>query len=268
MAETARRRLRDILADLVPPWLSDRVGKNVGYRFLWAIVALFDHLIEIALQGLVARFPGAGTNTALPLIGRSRGIPRGRNETASSYAERLRTFLEQWSRAGSDEETARQLQAYLNAGTRIRVFRRKDGACLTLNADGTVVRHATTAWDWDSVSHPERAGFWSEEWIVVYSTPFALRPGTIGDVTGMDGRCLGHMSTPQEADVARGILGSWKSAHTRVRAVIFTSDASLFDPDTPASMPDGTWGAWSTRGSSSRVASGRNLTTCRYWEPR
>lgn len=264
---TARVRFRDMVAALVPPWLSARVGKNVGYRVLWAMAAPLDSAAQTVVEGILSWFPGLGTPTALPLIGRSRGLRRGRMETVTDYAVRLRGWLDAWREAGSDERLARELQTYLGDAPRIRIFKRTNGACMTLNPDGTVVRHATTAWDWDSVSNPERAAFWSEMWIVVYPTPFLKRAGTLGGLSN-DGYGIGHRVKLQEAEAAKGILAQWKSAHSRIRAVIWTTDATLFDPETPASMPDGTWGNWGNYGSGSRVKGNRNLSTCRYWEPR
>lgn len=260
-------RFRDAFRRFIPPWLVDRVqaGLTVGFRFLWAMIAPLDAALEVIVQGMQAAWPGKGTPTALPLLARSRGILRGQTETEEHYAERLRGWLDTWRNAGSAETIARQLHEYLGNNPRVRVVNRA-GVWVTVNEDGSVERH-TQAWDWDSVSNPERAGFWSEIWIIIYPTQWADAPDygvarNYGDPSG-----LGHLCTPQEYDTVHGLISQWKAVHTKVRTVIWTSDTALFDPATPASLPNGTWGTWSTQGSGSRVASGRELVTCRYWEP-
>lgn len=261
----AEFRLRDALHLITPWWLSDRVeaGKTVGYRYLWSAVSVLDALLEGQLQGLQAPWPGKGTPTALPYIGRSRGILRGQSDTDEEYAAKLRGWLDRWLAAGSQLAIAREIHDYLEDHPRVRVINRS-GHWVTLNADGTT-ETADAAWDWDSVSNPERANYWSELWVVVYTTNIPPA-GTWGDGRKWGARDsgLGHVITRIDRDALRNLISTWKSAHSLVRAVIWTSDDTLFDPTDAGTCPDGTWGQWSKGGSGSRVAS-RN-TTCRYWE--
>lgn len=256
-------RVRDILRDVVPWWLSDRhfsSGKDVGFRLLWAIVAPLDGYLEMLHESLEAAWPGVGTPSALPLIGRTRGILRGEAETSDEYAARLRGWLDAWRDAGSQKAIARELHGYLAGHPRVRVVNRA-GHMVTIGADGTVTAEQV-AWDWDSVSNPERHGDWSDLWVIVYRTPaWALEAswGSGGTWGAGDGGGLGHAVPRASVDAVKGILGQWKAAHTRVRAVVWTSDAALFDPANPSSMPDGNWGQWSSPS--------RNYTSCRYWEP-
>jgi hypothetical protein len=263
---TARLRFRDVLERIVPWWLSNRPGKDVGYRFLWGPVAVLDVLQESLLQGMQASWPGAGTPTALGYIGRSRGVIRGLSDTDEEYEARLRGWLDRAELLGSMEGLALELHEYLLGRPRVRVVNRA-GRWVTVDTDGTVTR-ATAAWDWDSVTNPERAGFWSEEWVIIYPTTYA-KSGTWGDGRKYGARDsgLGHVVTRHEREVVRGIISDSKGGHSKVRSVLWTSDAALFDPANPASLPDGTWGEWSMLVGTSRVASGRNTTTCRYWEP-
>lgn len=259
-------RFRDTVRKYLTWWLRDRPheGKTVSFRYIWSMVAPVDAFVDVLLQGLVAPWPGLGTPTALPAIGRSRGVVRGRLDTDESYALKLRGWLERWRLAGTMEGIARNVQEYLGTPSRIRVVNRA-GRWLTLNADGTIERH-TQAWDWDSVSNPERAGFWSEIWIIIYDPPYANRPGTLGDVIEDDGLCLGHLCPLGERDILLGLFRTTKSAHTKTRTVIWTDDDTLFDPEDPGSLPDGTWGEWFTGGEGARVPSNRD-PDCRYWEP-
>lgn len=266
---TVARRFRDEIRSYVVPWLSDRHGatpeRSAGFRFLWSMVAPLDAAMDVLVQGLRAAHPGQGTPTALPLIGRSRGMIRGQGESDAAYGARLTTWLDRWRIAGTAEAIATALHEYLGNHPKVRVITRS-GIWVTAELDGSITR-TTATWDWDSVSHPGRAGFWSDIWIVIYPTQWANAPGVIGDdAYGLgDGYGAGHQASRIEVDAVKSILAQWKSAHTKVRAVIWTSDATLFDPLTPASCPNGAWGGWGTTGSS-RVASSRNTTTCRYWE--
>lgn len=262
-------RIRDQLRGWVPWWLSDRhysSGKSVGFRFLWAMISLLDVFAEWIVQSLQAPWPGKGTPTALPYIGRSRGILRGQVDTDDEYASKLRQWLDKWAAAGSARQLAIELHEYLGNHPMVRVITRS-GIWVTVAADGSVTT-TTATWNWDGTSHPDRAGYWSEMWIVVYPTQWAAS-GTWGDGRVWGGRDggLGHIVTRVEYDAVKSLIAQWKSAHSKVRAVIWTSDATLFDPTNPATCPNGTWGAWGTAGDGSRVASGRNTTTCRYWEP-
>lgn len=273
-------RVRDTLPSLVTTWLSDRVqnGRTVGFRVLRALVMGLDALLDMAVQGLDAWF-GFGTPTALPLLGRSRGILRGRSETQAEYATRLRAWLETWPEAGSSELIALSIHQYLGTNPTVRIIQRGEviGGVLqpskwvTCESDGTITR-TSALWNWDTISHPARSDaaepYWSDEWIVIQTSPFAERSGTLGSMTGEDGHALGHAAAHAEVDAVHGLVGQWKGGHSCVSAVIWTTDATLFDPTDPSTCPNGRWGAWGMYDGSLYVPSSRNTTTCRYWEPR
>lgn len=269
------RRFRDVFKKYTVAWLNDRpgelAGKTVGYRLLWAMIAPLDVFAEYALQAVQAPWPGRGTPSALEEIGRSRGMIRGQGETDDAYAARLLTWLERSRQYGSMLSTARAIHEYLGNRPRVRVYNRA-GACLEVAAStGAVTRYAagSTAWDWDSVSHPGRSGYWWDLWACVYPSQWTDSP-----VLEAGSRVLGAQpnlgvgcsATRVERDALASLVEQHTSAHSHMRAVIFTSDAALFDPAVPATQPDGQWGAWSTTGSGSRVASHRNVTSCRYLE--
>jgi hypothetical protein len=267
-------RLKDLVDRYVPPWLANRVSKGLtsGHRYLWGLVAPLDALLDVFNQGLVARFPGVGTPTALPYIGRSRSLIRNQNETAAEYGARLEKWLDTHPEAGSQEIIGVAIHSFLANRPRVRVINRA-GLWLTVEEDGEITRQQSDAWDWDSVSHPERnepeTPWWSDLWVVVQVSQWAHRDGTMGDLPGHDGYAWGHYASLPEVDAVKGLFSQWKGAHSRIRAVIWTTDPDLFDPDVPASCPDGTWGEWGIYDvDNNYVPSGRNLTSCRYWEPR
>lgn len=268
-------RFRDVFRRFTVGWLNERPGqvrgRTVGYRLLWSMIAPLDAAAEIMMQSLQAPWPGQGTPTALPLIGRSRGMIRSQGETDEEYAARLRTWLDRARQFGSMLSTARAIHEYLGNRPRVRIYNRA-GACLEVaQTTGAVTRYGagTTGWDWDSVSNPERAGYWWDLWACVYPMQWSpspvLAPGSrkLGAVPNLG---VGCTATREEHDALVGLVQQHKSAHSHMRAVIFTTDASLFDPAVPASLPDGNWGNWSGAGNGSRVVSSRNVTTCRYLE--
>lgn len=267
---SAYSAFRDNLQNRVPWWLGDRHLKtppySVGFRFLWVIMAVYDATVETVMQGLQAAWPGVGTPTALPLIGRSRGITRGEADTDATFTVKLRSWLTKWQGAGSMRQLAIEIHEYLGNAPKVRIVNRA-GFMTTVAADGTVTT-AQCAWNWDGTSNPERVGYWSDLWIIIYPTQWAIADNWGAGTWGaLDGGGLGHQAGRVAVDAIKGIIGQWKSAHSKVRAVIWTSDATRFDPATPSSLPDGQWGNWGTTGAGARVASHRNLTTCRYWEP-
>lgn len=262
------RRFRDEIRSYAVTWLSDRHAAtpelSAGFRFLWTMVAPLDAAMDVLVQGITAAWPGAGTNSALPLIGRSRGIIRGRIDTDDVYAAKLRAWLDKWPYAGTMRQLAIEIQQYLGTSPMVRIVNRA-GYWTTVDSAGVVTTTQQT-WSWDGTSNPERAGYWSEIWIIIYPTPYAVG-GTWGDGRTWGGRDagIGQRVTRVERQALRSIIDQWKSAHTKVRAVIWTSDASLFNPAVPASLPAGTWGEWATHGAGSCVAAGRNQASCRYW---
>ena len=266
---SAKLRFRDAFRSYVPRFLADRAGKNVGFRFLWVMIASLDVAAQALVEGIQAAQPGIGTPSALARIGRTRGIQRGIIDTDETYSERLRKAIDTWREAGSAYELARQIRAYLGTSPRVRVITRS-GIWVTIDTDGTeTVQQAV--WDWDSLSHPERAGFWSEMWVVVYGAHYTVQPtwGS-GRKWGDRREGLGHQFPSEQSRDLRTILRTWKSAHSYIRAVIWTNDNTQFNPIDTFSCPNGQWGSWGIPSidgdpTSTRVRSPR-FTNCRYWE--
>lgn len=267
--------ISDSVAHFVPYWLANRKDRNVGYKILYAIALVLDSMVEFSLQGIYARFPGKGTTTALPYTGRSRGIIRGEAETDASYEARLRAWLDIWPNAGSDEVLARAIQSYLANSPRVRIVDRS-GHWTTLESDGTVTR-TNAAWDWDSISNPERSDplypWWSDIWIIIYPCEWPITGSALASLVGVWGTSelgTGHAVQRAAVDAITALCAQWKGTHCWLQAIIWSYDSSLFNPSSPGSLPDGRWGQWHkwAPGSGSVPARGGAADgTVRYWIP-
>lgn len=260
--------LTDRLAEFLPSWLNDdQPNPSVGFRVLFGLVRFVDVGLAGALQASLDAV-GRGSPSALKYVGEARGVTRGRLDTDDTYRAKLPTWIDRWKECGSQRRLALEIAEYLG-DSRVRVINRA-GHWITVDADGTVTETDAT-WDWDSISHPERSDpdnpYWSDLWVVVYPT-WPVRTGTIADLVASDTRGVGHLCPRSEVDALKRIFLTWKAGHSCVRTVIWTSDPARFDPSDPSSCPNGRWGAWGIFDGGSFIASDRDLTTCRFWEPR
>lgn len=263
-APSVKKGLRNSL--VVPKWLANRPGLQVGYKYLFSAAVILDAFIDFAIQGITAGFPGLGTPTALPLIGETRGLIRGEAETDAGYAVRLRAWIQTHVDKGASYILAGLIQAYLGNTPTVRIVNRA-GFWVSVDPSGTVTT-ATAAWDWDSVSNPERLLWWSDLWIIIYPTEWAVA-GTIGATAAPshDVEALGHLVPPAAVDAILGLVHDWKGAHSWVQAIIWSYDDTLFDPATPAAPgnPDGTWGNFSINVGGVQVPA--RGASSRYWIP-
>lgn len=263
---------------VVPKWLANRAGRNAGYRFLYTMARTLDIFWEWAFQGTQAWWPGVGTPTALPYIGRSRGILRGEADTDADFDAKLIAWLDTWDEWASNPRLAKEISGYLANKPLVRVVNRA-GFWITLNTDGTVTSTSPTeaawAWDWDSVSNPRRTDgptrWWSDLWIIVYPTEWPIAPTVAARATSVhDGQGLGHTVPRTTADQVLALVQLAKASHTFIQAIVWSYDATLFDPaSVNAGNPDGTWGypGKFSGGSYVPARTGAADGRVRYWEP-
>lgn len=280
-----------MLGGFVPRWLSNRKGLNTGFKILWVPARVLDGIIEAALEGVRCWLPGyavapvgqqlVDASTALPYAGRSRGILQGEAESSAAYASRLQAWRTTWENAGSDELLVAAIQSYLGNTPTVRVVNRA-GAWTSIAPDGTITRNVpgtasapAWTWNWDSVTAPERAGWWSDMWIVVSPCEWAVTGTQLSDLVGLwgtyNGGGLGHACGRAAVGAILSLVAQWKGAHTWVPAIIWTYDATLFDPtQVNAGNPDGTWAYWgkSVGGNIRPSRTGATDGRCRYWTPR
>ena len=273
------RGLRDALRAFVPIWLQDRPGFRNGYKFLYMAALLGDIAITWMVQAVYAWLPGyslgvtglaVDPSSALPLVGQGRAIVRGEIETDASYAARLVTWLTTWEAAGSAEILASQVQAYLANTPTVRIVDRA-GNWVTIDPSGHITT-TSAAWDWDSVSNPERAGWWSDLWVIVYPCEWPITGTNLASLVGAwgtyQGVGTGHKVPRAQNDAIRAIVAQWKGAHVWVEAIIWSYDATLFVPGAPVSGdPDGTWGNWSKYVGGVQVPARLNDGRVRFWIP-
>lgn len=264
---------KDTFGSYVPKWLSNRPGRNAGFRFLWSMIVGLDMLLETARQGVLAAWPGKGTPTADPLIGQSRGLLQGENETAAHFEERCIRWLTTWENAGSDEELANEIQQYIGNTPEVRIVTRA-GNWTILSSSGVFSYVTGVPLNWDSQTYPAYSSRWSDIWIIISPCEWPVTGPTLASLVGVwgtyQGVGTGHACGRAAVDAILSLVQLWKGAHCYVRAIVWTYDPTKMNPAYPASLPDGNWGKWGKNG-----ATFLGLTTyvasrdpaLRFWEP-
>ena len=229
-------RFRNSFRYLVPAWRATGDGE----RELYAYGLIKDAFLERVRQGLEARFPTRAAESALELIGRDRGIIRGRSESAAAYAARLVAW--RYPRGhrvrGNPFALLSQVRAYFG-GT----------ACATIDVRGNLDELCAAgaesfavgqSWDWDNAPVAPR---WARFWLLVGPVDGSA-PQPDFDDPGMwadDAPTVGVVGvTPDDCRAIRRLFKApaWKPAGVRAEWLVFRFDGSL-----PA--PDGPWGTWS-----------------------
>lgn len=103
---------RSWLPRLAPEWLADMNG----HAWLWANGDVMDWLDAIAHEFVQARFPDMAQEDILSVIGGERGISRGADETAESYAGRLKDAWTSWKHGGTPIAILKAVSAVLPSG--------------------------------------------------------------------------------------------------------------------------------------------------------
>lgn len=277
--------IREMMRDFTPRRFVDALPElpSYGWKALWAFGLLPDAFVDWALQGSRAFLPGLGTPTALPWIARGRDLVRGRIETQAEHVARLIAWLDLHTDRGTMVGMTREIQNYLgrtNAGQFHTVMcvsrrntwgiRRGDGAYEYYDDN-----QISYAWDWDSVSHPERAGLWSDMWIIVIPSAYENH---LAWFWASPDSALGHDAPQAQVIKLREIVKKWKAARTRVRGIIWApkfvpagydlAGALVFDPLPGGPVPfkpDGTWGKYSKLDGNGRSVPSRPKFL-RFWD--
>jgi hypothetical protein len=234
------KTFRQVYKWLVPPFLLEGEGALV----LESLSAIVDSATQRLRSGLEARFPSYAGESALALIGRDRGIVRGRSETAEHYAARLIAW--RYPRGhrvrGSAFALLEQFSEYFGGVD-----------CWTIDVRGS--RHDRTAageesysygnaWDWDGEGATPN---WGRFFVVLDLEGIASEqlewsdPDLWGGAFGDPDYTIGQLGINHEDVLAlrRMMTGrAWKPAGVRAEWVIVSLDGT--EP-----TPDGTWLHWS-----------------------
>lgn len=253
---------RDSLLRIAGPFLQDATSQQI----LYPLGTILDAGAEFVTEGLLARFPGLGTPTALPYHGRDRKIVRGFAESDPAYANRLVGWLDSHRTRGNPYALMRQLQGYCSPQIpRIRTVNNA-GFFHTLNIDGSTSYQRTSGlWNWDG-----NTAAWARFWVIIYSTasgPWATSPAWgSGNNWGNPGQTWGTTATSDQVAAVRAIISDWKPAGTRCNNIIIAFDDASFDPaGSPGpGYPGGTWGGPAVVTNGQYVAS--RLSSARYWD--
>lgn len=276
------RGFRSRLLQWGPIWLGNRLGLNTGYKILYSGALVLDIAMKAMIEGVRCWYPGllvappgqalVDWTSSLQYAARSRGYIQGENESPESFAARMINWRTDWENAGSSEVLAKEIQAYLGNTPTVRIVDRS-GFWVSIAPDGTITT-ANAAWDWDSVSNPERVGWWSDLWIILYPCEWPISGTQLSDLVGLWGTYTGYGTGHQVDRVAvsaiQQLVAQWKGAHSFVEAILWSYDATLFVPGTPAlGDPDGTWGNWAKEVAGALVPArtGASDGRVRYWTP-
>lgn len=260
-------RLRTLRKFLAPSWLTSGEGELLGY----ALDIVKDDFVDRVYRGLLARFPGGSIlglpadtapEDALAALGRDRRVVRGIGESATSYAARLKTWLDDRKTAGNPFALMARLSEYVGPTTGAS-FRTVDarGNWYSRAADGTESYLLNQAnWDWDGLFDGSN---WAQFWVIIYpGTRWSAGPTWGTGTWGAAGQTWGSTATQGEVQTLRAIVADWKLAGSRCKNIIIAFDPSSFDPTAPE--PDGTWGQWSDPGLVAQPPV--RLATARYWD--
>lgn len=221
-----------------------RLQTTMGFRVLYTIAGAADATIELAVQGLLARFPGVGTPAALSTIGRDRLIPRGQSETDDAYAAREVAWREAHRRAGNPYLEMEQVQAYHSDAAYLQLVN-AHSCWYELSAAGARLRTLANPanWDWDGIFLKARA------WLILYPPPSLFErdltwANTDGSTWGDDPNATwGSTATVQQVADIRNLLDHWRSSGAFFQHILVGfADVPLNPADTNPPLPDGQWG--------------------------
>lgn len=269
------RNFRLIRRLIAPRWLTDGDGGLVGY----SLDMVKDAFVERLRQGLMARLPQndpTGTTTApddaLTAMGRDRRVIRGIGETAPSFANRLKKWLDDRPTQGNPFTLMKKLSEYTGPGPSFRTVDAQ-GNWYSRDVDGTetyVFKQANWNWD-DRPTNDDGDLRWSRFWVIIY--PNGLwedSPEWADPSAPVWGECpgtYGTTATLEEVTTIRSLVAEWKPAGTRCVNVIIALDPASFDPASAVNdpgMPAGLWEHWSRNVGGVQVPA--RLDTARYWD--
>lgn len=249
-----RRTLTSFLLANAPPWLL----RTQGRKFLEAVGQAFDALDQRVVDGVRSRWPLAVDNSSLALLGRERRLRRGLYETDTTYARRLRVWLDRHRVRGGPYALLGQLHDYFLSflpGRKDVVY--WSGTRRWIDEDGAITRDSI---EWEADGSDE----WAQIWVVFYVPDLIALPGDLlmtldhEILTTLDGDSLATSEsispgdlTPAEAEIFTGIVREWSAAHVkRIHVVLIWDDRRLWSYPQPVPQwgdIETTWGEQGAR---------------------
>ncbi len=211
--------LRVLLRTLIPRWLQN----GVVFKLLYAIVAQFDMLVEMATAALRKRYPEANSEDVGKLLGSDRQIIRGKDEPWSTYSIRLRSWLDAHRNHGGPYGLLEQLRAYWAVTPFV----------IELYYAGTVPRRYFKLWETGLITRglalwePENAATHFSRWALRYHWPEELPAPLDWGQSGLkwgDGHVWGSGLSAETVAHLRRVPSQWGNAHSR--GIIILQDPS------------------------------------------
>lgn len=238
---------------VVPPWLQRRVGGAL----MTALGTPVDTLIDRTAASIKLRFPAyneaAIDGAALSYIGRDRKIRRGPEEDETTYARRLRLWLDSHRTRGGAYALLRQLYAYTVDWLNVRMdVVYQSGTRRWIDEAGTITADSIA---WGGHGNPMQ---WAHAWVFFY-LPATIQIGADYLVTSDGDRIVtsdgdyivatrsitpGEI-TAEESAIFTSIVREWSAAHLPyITVVLLWSTRRLWNYPQP--VP--TWAEWGASG--------------------
>ena len=254
---------RDVIVALAPPWLQG----DIGSRYLVNLGLGSDAVLEKGTQAVLARMPGRGDPTQLPLIGADRVMTQGPGETNDAFALRLQRAFDTWQHAG-EARAVLELVASYTAGQQtpgvgnvpivaiVGGYQAKKWDWFMAGDDpGAPPKHSDqhAGWSWDGLESTR----WWRSWLILFAqlssathfggaASIVSRSGQFATVTGLAGIPSDVTSPTLPAYITLGGTGDPKNAGT-FQVTQYLSATSVVVAMPGGSAPDASNGAidWS-----------------------
>jgi hypothetical protein len=223
---------RDLIKELMPPWLATGTSEKVGY----SVGLVQDAIVDMAASAVKAKFPGVYSPESLPLIGRERRIRRGLTETDTTYALRLPRWLTDHKTRGGPYAMLAQLFAfYAPNNFPIRLVYRS-GRAFDMDTSGNVTMSDVS---WTPDATPEK---WAQWWLI-FQWPTAVPAAPAWGAPGLAWGAFawGTGFTPAQVSDLRTVPAEWNAGHALGRVIVQNGGKFWGQPGL-------TWGAFSWGG--------------------
>lgn len=222
------------MIDSCPPWLRRRFGRGV----VGGIGDSIDVLFQRAVSALRLRFPDASAPAALAAIGAERQIAWGPGEESTTYAARLRTWLDSHRTRGGAFSLLTQLHLYFRSSLEVPMeVVGNSGVRHLVDAEGQTSRDELVGFGGDG------SDSWARLWIMVHLEsaflPMPVVKASGEPVLAADGMPLVDLVDvfslgPEHRSRLLQVVSDWLAAHVEcAHVVLFHSGLELWDYAAP-----------------------------------